>query len=93
MDQAIDNALTIFEQTLCDIMPASGACRALQAGEHPAKWATKPVRFGTGEGAQPASTPAAGGGIVGAGVDKAMETAWRSPSDDELHALSDRIQQ
>jgi UDP-galactopyranose mutase len=93
MDQAIDNALAIFEQTLCEVMPGSDACKAVRRGEHPAMWATKRADVPLDQRATAADADAAmmaggarraGGGLVGAGgaMDKAVETAWRSPSDD-----------
>lgn len=83
MDQAIDNALSIFEQTLCDVMPASRACGAVRRGEHPAMWATKRAHIPRSAAGAPAGGAAvAGGGLVGGAQDRAMETAWRSPSDD-----------
>ncbi|KAJ1627002.1 UDP-galactopyranose mutase-domain-containing protein [Pavlovales sp. CCMP2436] len=86
MDQAIDNALAIFEQTLCDIMPASAACAAAKRGEHPSMWATKRANVPPGAASAPSvGVPArGGGGLVGSGgaQDKALDTAWRSPSDD-----------
>jgi len=90
MDQAIDNALAIFEQTVCDVRPGSSACEATRRGEHPSMWATKPAHIGApgtrpdAAGAASGGASRAGGGLagVGGGADKALEVAWRSPSDD-----------
>lgn len=85
MDQAIDNALAIFEQTACEVRPGSAACAAVGRGEHPSLWATKPVAGGgTGAaGAAPAASAGAGGLVgAGGGADKALDVAWKSPSDD-----------
>mmetsp|Transcript_5927 Transcript_5927/g.20173 ORF Transcript_5927/g.20173 Transcript_5927/m.20173 type:complete len:524 (+) Transcript_5927:100-1671(+) len=79
MDQAIDNALDVFAQTLCDVRPESEACQAQRAG-------TK-LPYDRDGGSPAPAAPVGGapaGGLAGGGgaMDKAVATAWRSPSDD-----------